>query len=50
MSPPSAKLNQRPFHAWANLPEGWTLITDAQASAGQLAPFKEANVEIILAG
>jgi len=32
------------------LPEGWTLITDAQASENQLAPFKDANVEIILAG
>jgi len=46
----SSKLNQHPFHAWAKLPEGWTLITDAQASAGQLAPFKEAKVEVIVAG
>ena len=46
----SSKLNQHPFHAWAKLPEGWTLITDAQASPSQLEPFKEAKVEVIVAG
>ncbi|WP_326795374.1 DeoR/GlpR family DNA-binding transcription regulator [Streptomyces sp. NBC_01808] len=27
----AAKLGRRPFHAWAQLPAGWTLITDAEA-------------------
>lgn len=46
----SSKLNQHPFHAWAKLPDGWTLITDARATASQLAPFKNAKVKIIVAG
>ncbi|WP_159610862.1 DeoR/GlpR family DNA-binding transcription regulator [Glutamicibacter sp. JC586] len=44
-----SKLNQHPFHAWAKLPDGWTLITDAQATCDQLKPFQDAKVNIMVA-
>ncbi|HEY8718159.1 DeoR/GlpR family DNA-binding transcription regulator [Pengzhenrongella sp.] len=40
----AAKLGRRPFHAWAKLPEGWTLVTDADADA--VAPFIAAGVDV----
>ncbi|MFZ3599119.1 DeoR/GlpR family DNA-binding transcription regulator [Streptomyces sp. BH104] len=31
----ASKLDRRPFHAWAQLPSGWTLITDAEAEQSE---------------
>ncbi|WP_067964225.1 DeoR/GlpR family DNA-binding transcription regulator [Nocardiopsis trehalosi] len=45
----SAKLGRRPFHAWARLDPGWTLVTDADAAPEALAPFHEAGVEVVVA-
>ncbi|ASN37881.1 DeoR/GlpR family DNA-binding transcription regulator [Paeniglutamicibacter terrestris] len=45
----SSKLNHTPFHAWARLPEAWTLITDAAASDAQLEAFRAAGVKILIA-
>ncbi len=43
----AAKLGQRPFHAWAPLPSGVTVVTDSSASAEQLAPFERANIDVV---
>ena len=45
----SSKLNHAPFHAWAKLPENWTLITDAAATESQLEPFRNAGVKTRIA-
>lgn len=42
----SSKLNQAPFHAWAKLPDAWTLITDMAVTDAQLVPFIKAGVQI----
>jgi DeoR/GlpR family transcriptional regulator of sugar metabolism len=44
----SAALGQRPFHAWAPLPPGWTLVTDQSAEAASLAPFRAHGAEVIV--
>lgn len=41
------KLGQRPFHAWARLAPGWTLVTDAGASDAQVAPFEARGVTVV---
>ena len=43
----AAKLGQRPFHAWAPLPPGVTLVTDSSASVEQLAPFEQAGIAVV---
>lgn len=43
------KLGQRPFHAWARLQPGWTLITDADADADQLATLRSSGVAVSVA-
>jgi DeoR/GlpR family transcriptional regulator of sugar metabolism len=45
---PSAALGRRPFHAWAPLPPGWTLVTDASAEAASLAPFRAHDADVIV--
>lgn len=45
----SSKLHHAPFHAWAKLPDVWTLITDAAATDNQLKDFHTAGVEVLLA-
>lgn len=45
----AAKLGGRPFHAWAPLPPGWTLVTDSSASEDQLQPFRDRGVQIAIA-
>ncbi|GHH10057.1 DeoR/GlpR family DNA-binding transcription regulator [Streptomyces lanatus] len=45
----AAKLGRRPFHAWATLPEGWTLITDPDADPATLDALSERGVEVVLA-
>lgn len=44
----AAKLGHRPFHAWASLPEGWTLVTDATAEAGIVEALRARRVEVVL--
>ncbi len=44
----SEKLGARPFHAWGRLPEKWTLVTDESAGPGQIAPFLERGVRVVL--
>ncbi|MDQ0954984.1 DeoR/GlpR family transcriptional regulator of sugar metabolism [Streptomyces phaeochromogenes] len=45
----AAKLGRRPFHAWATLPEGWTLVTDDTADPGILAELRARGVTTVLA-
>ncbi|MBY4225529.1 DeoR/GlpR transcriptional regulator [Rhodococcus fascians] len=44
----AAKLGERPFHAWAPLPSGVTLVTDAAATADQLRSFEDVGVEVVV--
>lgn len=44
----AAKLGRRPFHAWAVMPTGWTLVTDDGADAQALAPFHAAGVRVVV--
>ncbi len=44
----SAALGQRPFHAWAPLPPGWTLVTDQSADTASLEPFRAHDAEVIV--
>ncbi|PRX99692.1 DeoR/GlpR family DNA-binding transcription regulator [Allonocardiopsis opalescens] len=46
----AAKLGRRPFHAWARLPARWTLVTDDQAEPAALAPFRAADVDVVVVG
>jgi DeoR/GlpR family transcriptional regulator of sugar metabolism len=39
------KLGRRPFHAWAQLPHPWTLVTNADDLTTQ--PFREQNVQVV---
>lgn len=41
------KLGRRPFHFWADLGLGWTLVTDASASDAQIAPFEARGISVI---
>lgn len=45
----ASKLGAAPFHAWAKLPEHWTLVTDDSATEEQLEPFYLAGVEVSVA-
>ncbi|WP_335987754.1 DeoR/GlpR family DNA-binding transcription regulator [Glycomyces sp. MUSA5-2] len=45
----ATKLGAAPFHAWTRLGADWTLVTDAAATAEQLAPFEERGVRVIVA-
>ena len=44
----SAALGRRPFHAWAPLPPGWTLVTDESADPASLAPFRAHDADVIV--
>ncbi|MBX9391512.1 DeoR/GlpR family DNA-binding transcription regulator [Streptomonospora nanhaiensis] len=46
----AAKLGRRPFHAWAKLPDHWTLVTDHTAPEEALAPFAAAGAEVVAVG
>ncbi|MDZ7910499.1 MAG: DeoR/GlpR family DNA-binding transcription regulator [Rhodococcus sp. (in: high G+C Gram-positive bacteria)] len=43
----AAKLGERPFHAWAPLPPGVTLVTDASASAEQVGMFEAVGIDVV---
>ncbi|MFJ8933187.1 hypothetical protein ACIRLA_42145 [Streptomyces sp. NPDC102364] len=45
-----SKLGRAPFHAWATLKEGWTLVTDASAPAEQVRAFEARGVRVEVAG
>ncbi|GGM02403.1 DeoR/GlpR family DNA-binding transcription regulator [Nakamurella endophytica] len=43
-----AKLGRRPFHAWAVMPDRWTLVTDRGAEESDLRPFRDRGVEVVV--
>ncbi|NGN62681.1 DeoR/GlpR transcriptional regulator [Streptomyces sp. A7024] len=50
----ATKLGRRPFHAWAQLPAGWTLITDTEAeerddAADTVKQLRAGGVEVVVA-
>ncbi|MET8977979.1 DeoR/GlpR family DNA-binding transcription regulator [Streptomyces sp. NPDC004539] len=44
----AGKLGRRPFHAWASLPAGWTLITDTDADAAIVDELRRREVDVVL--
>lgn len=46
----SEKLGRKPFHAWAPIPPGTTLVTDDDADSGQTEPFVEAGLQVVRVG
>jgi DeoR/GlpR family transcriptional regulator of sugar metabolism len=44
------KLGRKPFHAWAPLPPGATLVTDEAAADAQTRPFEKAGLHVVRAG
>ncbi|OZE96654.1 DeoR/GlpR family DNA-binding transcription regulator [Rhodococcoides fascians] len=44
----SAKLGQKPFHAWAPIPPGTTLVTDSAATREQIEPFERASIDVVV--
>lgn len=44
----AAKLGRRPFHAWARMPDTWTLVTDASATEESLKPFTAKGVRTVV--
>ncbi|MFG2626288.1 hypothetical protein [Streptomyces sp. NPDC048473] len=44
----AGKLGRSPFHAWAMLPEGWTLVTDDTADGTLVAALRAAGTEVVL--
>ena len=44
----SAKAGQRPFHAWANLPRPWTLVTNSDAPAEQVQSMRDQGITVQL--
>jgi DeoR/GlpR family transcriptional regulator of sugar metabolism len=45
-----AKLGRRPFHAWARLEPGWTLITDSSAEPANVERLRSAGITVVVAG
>jgi DeoR/GlpR family transcriptional regulator of sugar metabolism len=41
----AAKVGRRPFHAWARMAPGWTLVTTAHGA--QVAPFVQRGIEVV---
>ncbi|MEO5834684.1 MAG: DeoR/GlpR family DNA-binding transcription regulator [Nakamurella sp.] len=44
----AAKLGQRPFHAWAVMPDRWTLVTDSGADHAEIGRFRDHGVEVVV--
>jgi DeoR/GlpR family transcriptional regulator of sugar metabolism len=44
----SAKLGQRPFHAWARMPDRWTLVTDSAADPVEVGRFRDNGIEVVV--
>lgn len=45
----AAKLDHRPFHAWAKLPLPWTLVTDAAADPDVVDRLRSLGIEVVVA-
>lgn len=45
----AAKLDNRPFHAWATLPLPWTLVTDASADPGFVEVLRARGIKVVVA-
>ncbi|QDQ90367.1 DeoR/GlpR transcriptional regulator [Rhodococcus sp. WB9] len=43
----AAKLGQRPFHAWAPIPPGTTIVTDDSADTEETASFEAAGMRVV---
>jgi DeoR/GlpR family transcriptional regulator of sugar metabolism len=43
----AAKLGRRPFHAWAALPDGWTLVTDTEADQDIVTALRKRGTAVI---
>jgi DeoR/GlpR family transcriptional regulator of sugar metabolism len=43
------KLGRKPFHAWAPIPPGATLVTDHDATDAQTQPFEIAGLRVVRA-
>lgn len=41
------KLGHAPFHAWAALPSGWTLVTHQDATPDQTTPFRDRGIRVV---
>jgi DeoR/GlpR family transcriptional regulator of sugar metabolism len=41
------KLGRKPFHAWAPIPKGATLVTDTDATDAQTRPFEKAGLHVV---
>ncbi len=44
----AAKLGQRPFHAWAVMPDRWTLVTDSTADPQEVSRFRDRHIEVVV--
>ncbi|MFD4946061.1 DeoR/GlpR family DNA-binding transcription regulator [Streptomyces sp. NPDC058239] len=44
----AAKLGRRPFHTWARLQRGWTLVTDSAADPEIVAALRAQDVSVVL--
>lgn len=44
----AAKLGRKPFHAWARLPDSWTLVTDADVDNAATAPFVARGIDVVV--
>lgn len=44
----AAKLNHRPFHAWARLDRPWTVVTDADAPDKVVAEFRASGIDVVV--
>ncbi len=44
----AAKLGRHPFHAWAQLPGPWTLVTDEDVRPEAVAPFVASGVDVVI--
>jgi DeoR/GlpR family transcriptional regulator of sugar metabolism len=42
------KLGRKPFHAWAPIPAGATLVTDGEATDDQVRPFEAASIAVVV--
>lgn len=44
----AAKVGRGDFHAWAQLPKGWTLVTDDGVQQRALAPFRDLGIKVVV--
>jgi DeoR/GlpR family transcriptional regulator of sugar metabolism len=44
----AAKLDHRPFHAWAKLPLPWTLVTDAAADPAVVDGLRSRGIDVVV--